>query len=78
MMPGLDGVETLQRLKELEENKSKDAVVIALTANAMSGMREMFLEKGFDDYISKPVDPVALEQAMIRFLPKEILVRPIN
>ena len=78
MMPGLDGVETLQRLKELEENKSKDAVVIALTANAMSGMREMFLEKGFDDYISKPVDPVALEQAMVRFLPKEILVRPIN
>ena len=78
MMPGLDGVETLQRLKELKENKSKDAMVIALTANAMSGMREMFLEKGFDDYISKPVDPIALEQAMIRFLPKEILVRPIN
>ena len=55
MMPNLDGIETLKRFKELENNQCKDTPVIALTANAIVGAKEMYLEAGFDDYLSKPV-----------------------
>ena len=54
-MPEMDGVETLRRIRELKTNRSKDAVIIILTANAVSGAREMFLQEGFADYLSKPI-----------------------
>lgn len=55
MMPNMDGIETLEAAKKLENNKCKDAAIIALTANAIVGAKEMYLEAGFDDYLSKPV-----------------------
>ena len=55
MMPNMDGIETLKQAKALENNLSKDTPVIALTANAIVGAREMYLEAGFDDYLSKPI-----------------------
>jgi CheY-like chemotaxis protein len=45
--------------------------IIALTANAISGMREMFLSKGFDDYIVKPIDIAYLDKAMARWIPED-------
>jgi two-component system cell cycle response regulator DivK len=53
-LPGIDGVETLRRLRE--DERTAGTPVIALTAQAMAGDRERFLEAGFDGYISKPVD----------------------
>ncbi len=55
MMPNMDGIEALKRSKELENNQCKDTPVVALTANAIVGAKEMYLEAGFDDYLSKPI-----------------------
>ena len=74
MMPQMDGIETLKRIKQLTVNMSENAAVIALTANAVSGVREMYLSEGFDDYLSKPIDGKALEKVLIRYLPKEKVV----
>ena len=74
LMPEMDGVETLKRIRELKTNRSKDAIIIILTANAVSGTREMFLEEGFDDYLSKPIDVVKLEKMIRKYLPPELLL----
>ncbi|MDD6812317.1 MAG: ATP-binding protein [Lachnospiraceae bacterium] len=73
MMPEMDGIETLEKLKAEEENLCRDAAVIVLTANAIAGMREMYLEKGFTDYISKPVDGSTLEKILKQYLPAELV-----
>ncbi len=69
MMPGIDGIETLKRARMMEENQSKDAPVIALTANAISGVKEMYLSEGFDDYISKPIEGKVLEKMLLKYIP---------
>lgn len=74
MMPHMDGIETLKNMKTMMANMSRDAIVIALTANAVSGVREMYLSEGFDDYISKPIDSRQLEEALARYLPDEKVV----
>jgi signal transduction histidine kinase/CheY-like chemotaxis protein len=71
MMPDMDGVETLWILKKTQDNLSKDAPVIALTANAVVGAKEQYLEWGFDDYLSKPVQGPALEACLAKYLPPE-------
>ena len=68
MMPEMDGIETLHKAKELENNLCKDSAYIALTANAISGIKEQYLEEGFDDYISKPIDPDVLEQVLLKYI----------
>ena len=73
LMPEMDGVETLKRAKELENNLSKDAVMIVLTANAVSGAREMFLEEGFQDYLAKPIIAIQLEKMILNYLPKALI-----
>ena len=55
MMPNMDGIETLKCFRELENNLCKNTPVIALTANAIVGAKEMYLEAGFNDYLSKPI-----------------------
>ncbi|MCL2010498.1 MAG: response regulator, partial [Synergistaceae bacterium] len=72
-MPGMDGMETTQRIRAMggEEPYYKRLPVIALTANAVSGTREMFLQNGFDDFLSKPVDIVSLNAVLEKWLPKE-------
>ncbi len=74
MMPGMDGMETLKRSKQMPENKNKDVAIIALTANAISGAREMYLAAGFTDYISKPIEGRLLEEKLAEYLPKEKMV----
>lgn len=67
MMPGMDGVETLFRLRETK-SENKKTPVIALTANALVGVKEEMLEEGFDDFLGKPMDLTELENILIRFL----------
>lgn len=71
MMPGLNGIETLEKLREMKENKNADTPIIMLTANALSGMKEMYLEKGFTDYLSKPIDGIKLEKKIEKYLPQK-------
>ena len=71
MMPSLDGIQTLKMAQNMPENKSKKAPTIALTANAISGTKEMFLRAGFTDYLSKPIEPRRLEEMLMKYLPPE-------
>ena len=74
MMPEMDGIETLRRMKQMEENLCKNTPVIALTANAIVGVKEMYLAEGFDAYLSKPITGEKLEEVLITYLPKEKLI----
>ncbi len=73
MMPGMDGVETLGVLNEMEDNLSCNAVVIVLTANAITGAGSMYKSLGFDDYLSKPIDYKMLERILVDHLPSELV-----
>jgi CheY-like chemotaxis protein/nitrogen-specific signal transduction histidine kinase/HPt (histidine-containing phosphotransfer) domain-containing protein len=68
MMPGMDGVETTARLRRLEN--CANVPIIALTANAVSGMREMFIGSGMDDFLSKPVDPLMMADVLLKWIPE--------
>lgn len=71
MMPKMDGIETLKRLKA-DNLIPEGCVIIVLTANAVSGARERYLEEGFDDYLSKPIEVVQLEKKLSKWLPAEL------
>lgn len=70
MMPQMDGVETLHRIRKMMEETKRDITVIAFTANAVSGAREMFYREGFDEFISKPIETMELERVLRKVLPK--------
>ncbi len=72
LMPDMDGIETLHHMKENEGDNHP--VYVALTANAISGAREMYLDAGFRDYISKPVEGEKLEKLIVSYLPPEKLL----
>ena len=71
MMPKKDGIQTLRDLRDEKENPNADTAMVCLTANAISGARETYISAGFDDYITKPIDPHKLEEMLINYLPKE-------
>ena len=73
MMPVMDGVETLHAIKALEGNPSADIPVIALTANAVAGAREFYLNEGFQDYLTKPIDADKFENMLIEYLPDNVV-----
>jgi signal transduction histidine kinase/DNA-binding NarL/FixJ family response regulator len=75
-MPEMDGIQTFHAMREMTDNLSIDAPVIALTANAISGSREMYYKEGFSNYLSKPVDPGKLEDIILQYLPEDKVVRP--
>ncbi|MBO4319091.1 MAG: response regulator, partial [Treponema sp.] len=75
-MPGMSGVEALHEMQKMEDNKCKDVPCIALTANVVSGAREYYLNEGFSDYLSKPVNSVQLEKMLKYYLPPEKLKVP--
>jgi len=69
MMPEMDGVEATKIIREM--GGYENLPIIALTANAVSGTKEMFLANGFNDFISKPIDMVNLNSILEKWLPKE-------
>ncbi len=73
MMPVMDGVETLHAIRALEGNPSRDIPVIALTANAVAGARELYLQEGFQDYLTKPIDADKFENMLIEYLPSNVV-----
>ncbi len=68
MMPEMDGVEAMKRIKNIASEQGKDTIVIALTANAVSGAKEMFIKEGFDGFIAKPIFTQDFERTMKRVL----------
>ena len=72
MMPGIDGIETLHKMRE-ERIITRETVVVALTANAVVGSREKYLKAGFDDYLAKPIDVQQLEAMLKEYLPEELI-----
>ncbi len=66
MMPGMDGIETLHRLRE--DKLCEGVPVIMLTANAIVGDREKYISEGFDDFLSKPIDPEKLDKMVLYYL----------
>jgi signal transduction histidine kinase/CheY-like chemotaxis protein len=77
MMPGMDGIETTTAIRTWEKDQQKNGVmrnrtpIIALTANAVVGMREMFIENGFNDFISKPIDVSKMNEILDHWIPEE-------
>ncbi len=64
MMPEMDGVEAMKRIRGVADQKRRDVKIVALTANALSGAREMFLREGFDGFIAKPIRINDFERVM--------------
>ena len=70
MMPEMDGVEAMKRLRVQASHMRKDICVVALTANAISSAREMFMSEGFDGFVPKPIELPELERVLKHVLPK--------
>ena len=68
MMPEMDGVEAMKKIKSVAADMGKTAIVVALTANAVSGAREMFINEGFDGFIAKPINIADFERVVQRVL----------
>ena len=75
MMPQPDGVETLHIIRTDENSLNKDTKAVVLTANAVAGSRKMYLDEGFDDYLTKPIDAAVLEQTVKTLLPPEKVLK---
>ena len=68
MMPEMDGVEAMKHIKASARDLGRDIAVVALTANAVSGAREMFIQEGFDGFIAKPINIADFERVVSRVL----------
>ena len=74
MMPGKDGIETLREMHKIKDNPNKNTPVIMLTANAVAGAKEEYMDEGFDDYLSKPFSAKEVQKMLLKHLPKEKLI----
>ncbi|GHV03814.1 hypothetical protein AGMMS50229_03810 [Campylobacterota bacterium] len=80
MMPEMDGIEATAAIRALKGDISqttyyRSVPIVALTANAISGMKEMFLQKGFSDYLAKPIEMSKLDEIISKWIPKEKRLR---
>jgi signal transduction histidine kinase/CheY-like chemotaxis protein/HPt (histidine-containing phosphotransfer) domain-containing protein len=71
MMPEMDGIEAAAAIRAMKGEYFKTVPIIALTANAVSGMREMFLQNGFNDFLSKPIEISKLNEIIERWVPRK-------
>ncbi len=77
MMPEIDGIEAMEHLRQLDEKRGRRTPIIVLTADATPEKKELFMSKGFDDYLLKPVDSELLEKMLMKHLPQR-LVTPVG
>lgn len=78
MMPGMDGIEVLHEIMAKENNPNRSIPIIALTANAVTGAREMYLSEGFRDFLSKPISSEKLEKMLIKYLPENKVMAEVE
>ena len=74
MMPAPDGIETLHMIKTDEASLNKDTKAVVLTANAVADSRRMYMDAGFDDYLTKPLDSTVFEHTVMEMLPKDKVI----
>ena len=75
MMPEMDGVETAHKIRAKAGIYFQNVPIVALTANAIGGAREMFLEEGFQEYVAKPIEMSHLERVLRKYIPEEKIIR---
>lgn len=75
MMPNMDGIEALHELRKHTGEPNCDTPAICLTANAISGAREQYIEAGFHDYLTKPIDADKLEDVLLAYLPADKVMK---
>lgn len=73
MMPGMDGVETFKKIRQMKHSQSGSVPCIALTANAVAGSKEQYLAEGFTDYLSKPINIDELYRQLGKYLPQDMI-----
>jgi CheY-like chemotaxis protein len=71
MMPGMNGVEAMHRIRELRNGHYQNIPIVVLTANAVSGAREMFLGEGFDEFVAKPIELTSMTRLLRKMLKGE-------
>ncbi|MCR5768860.1 MAG: response regulator [Lachnospiraceae bacterium] len=74
MMPAPDGIETLKQIRNSDTQLNKDTPAIVLTANAIAGSRQLYMNAGFDDYLTKPLDSKQLEKTVKKYLPEDKVI----
>lgn len=72
MMPNVSGEEAMTRIRNISGREK--TVIIAVTANAIRGIKEEFIKKGFDDYLSKPVETARIEEILKKYLPPNLII----
>jgi signal transduction histidine kinase/CheY-like chemotaxis protein len=75
MMPGMDGIETVAAIRLLDAPRFRDLPIVAMTANAVFGMKEMFLANGFNDYLAKPIEITKLDAILAKWIPMDKRIR---
>ena len=78
MMPEIDGIEATRIIRDMEGDYYKKLPIIALTANAVNGARETFIEAGMNDFIAKPIELSALDRTLKNWLPAELIKAPTS
>ena len=78
MMPGMDGVEATHKIRALNNSYYQEMPIIALTANAVNGVKEMFLKEGMNDFLAKPIEMPKMLKILGRWLPKEKKINKVN
>ncbi|MDO5574124.1 MAG: ATP-binding protein [bacterium] len=78
MMPEMDGVEATKRIHAMDSVSARNVTVIAVSANALRGIRDKFIEMGFHDYLSKPIEVPVLERMLKEYLPDNKIVEGIE
>ena len=76
LMPGMDGVEATQVIRCMKDEYYQKLPIIALTANAVNGARELFIKSGFNDFLAKPIELSVLDRILRKNLPKEYMQAP--
>ena len=77
-MPGMDGTETVQKIRALDGNPNQNIPIIALTADAMAGVKEAMLANGMNDFMSKPILIDVAYQVLQRWLPEDKIVKQVR
>lgn len=78
MMPQMDGVETTGIIRGMEEERFRTVPIIALSANAVRGARELFLEAGMNDFVPKPIEMRVMDRALRKWLPEGKIISNRN
>ena len=68
LMPEMDGIETLAAIRGNEANLNRETVAVCLTANAVTGAKDLYMENGFNDYLTKPINSDQLEKMIYEYL----------